>query len=440
MPNLTRKAAQLIESWHHAPHRTALLIDGARQVGKTYLVRQFAATHYQHFVEFNFIENPDLIRLFNTPRQVDDILMRMELAANEPMEPGNTLIFLDEIQQCTEAATAIKFLVDDGRYDFILSGSLLGVELEDIRSVPTGYLTEIRMFPLDFEEFCWSQGVNTNVFTLLHDCFERQTPVDEFIHDQLKHLFFRYLIVGGMPAAVSSFADNTNISDVRTIQENIKREYRRDISQYAHKEDRLNIRSIYDLVPSELNNPNKRFTFSKIKKNARFRTTAADFDWLAAANVAIPVYNVDEPRRPLKMSMERNLFKLFYSDVGLLTGSFLRSTSLDILDGVEDVNYGSIYENLVAQELTAHGFDELYYYNSKKLGELDFLIQDRNDNVVPLEVKSGKSYKRHRALDNILAVEAYRIDHGYVLGPDNVSVDGNITYLPIYMIGLFVNE
>ncbi|WP_288240224.1 ATP-binding protein [uncultured Bifidobacterium sp.] len=440
MPDLKRRAMKLMESWHNAPNRTALLIDGARQVGKTYLVREFAHTHYQHLVEFNFIEDPDLTRMFGKPRKADDILMRMELASDEPMQPGNTLVFLDEIQQCKEVATAIKFLVDDGRYDFILSGSLLGVELEDIRSVPTGYLTEIRMFPLDFEEFCWSQGVSEGVFAMLRDHFERRIPVDEFVHDRLKRLFSQYLVIGGMPAAVASFTDNKSIGDVRTIQENITHEYRRDISQYARREDRLHIRSIYDLIPGELNNPNKRFTFSKIEKNARFRTTAADFDWLAAANVAIPAYNVDEPKRPLKMSMERNLFKLFYSDVGLLTGSFLKSTSLDILDGVEDVNYGSIYENLVAQELTAHGFDDLYYYNSKKLGELDFLIQDRNDNVIPLEIKSGKGYKRHRALDNVLAADTYHIQQGYVLGPDNVSVSGRVTYLPIYMVGLFTNE
>ena len=440
MPDLKRRAMKLMESWHNAPNRTALLIDGARQVGKTYLVREFAHTHYQHLVEFNFIEDPDLTRMFGMPRKADDILMRMELASDEPMQPGNTLVFLDEIQPCKEVATAIKFLVDDGRYDFILSGSLLGVELEDIRSVPTGYLTEIRMFPLDFEEFCWSQGVSEDVFAMLRDHFERRIPVDEFVHDRLKRLFSQYLVIGGMPAAVASFTDNKSIGDVRTIQENITHEYRRDISQYARREDRLHIRSIYDLIPGELNNPNKRFTFSKIEKNARFRTTAADFDWLAAANVAIPAYNVDEPKRPLKMSMERNLFKLFYSDVGLLTGSFLKSTSLDILDGVEDVNYGSIYENLVAQELTAHGFDDLYYYNSKKLGELDFLIQDRNDNVIPLEIKSGKGYKRHRALDNVLAADTYHIQQGYVLGPDNVSVSGRVTYLPIYMVGLFTNE
>lgn len=192
-------------------------------------------------------------------------------------------------------------------------------------------------------------------------------------------------------------------------------------------------------MPSELNNPNKRFTFAKIEKNMRFQSVASDFDWLVNADVAVAAYNVDEPCTPLEMSKERNLFKLFYNDVGLLTGSFLKKTALDVLDGNPDINYGSIYENAVAQELRAHGFD-LYYYNSKKLGELDFLIQDRNDHVLPIEVKSGKSYKRHRAMDNVLAHPEYHLNTGYVLGPCNVSVEGNVTYLPVYMAGMFHNE
>ena len=437
---LRRKALKRMESWHNAPKRTALLVDGARQVGKTYLVREFAQQHYEHLVELNFIEDPDLVRVFERPRDAKGVLMRMELVANAPMVPGKTLIFLDEVQRCKEIATAIKFLVDDGRFDFVLSGSLLGVELEDIRSVPTGYLAELHMYPLDFEEFCWSRNVGDDVFVMLRTCFSHSQPVDDFIHERLLGLFSQYLVIGGMPAAVDSFAANGSVGDVRTIQEDIKREYRRDISQYAQKENRLHIRTIYDLVPGELNNPNKRFTFSKVEKGVRFRAMASDFDWLAAADVAIAAYNVDEPCKPLKASMERNLFKLFYSDTGLLTGSFLKSTALGILDGDADVNYGSVYENVVAQELIAHGFDELYYYNSKKLGEIDFLVQDRDDNVIPLEVKSGKSYRRHRALDNLLATEEYHLDRGYVLGPSNVETVGKVTYLPIYMAGLFANE
>ena len=437
---LQRKALKQFQAWHDAPSHTALLVTGARQVGKTYLIREFADQHYESFAEFNFIQNPDAARIFNPPSDAATMLMRMELASGQRFIPGKTLIFLDEIQACKEAATAVKFLVDDGRYDFAMSGSLLGVELEDVRSVPVGYQSEVVMFPLDFEEFCWSQNVDGKIFDMLKECYEKKQPVDDFIHEHLMSLFRKYLIIGGMPAAVASFAQNNSLIDVRQAQEDIKQGYRRDISQYARKEDRLHIRSIYDLVPSELNNPNKRFTFAKIEKNTRFQAVANDFDWLVAANVAIPAYNVDEPRKPLEMSKERNLFKLFYSDVGLLTGAYLNSTALDILAGDDEVNYGAIYENVVAQELTAHGFSHLYYYNSKRLGELDFLVQDRNDNIIPIEVKSGKNYKVHRALNNVLAEESYHLRQGLVFGPGNIETDYNITYYPIYLLSQFCNN
>lgn len=435
---LRRKIESRLEAWRAAPKRTALLVTGARQTGKTYIIRHFAHEHYEHVAEINFIENPELTAVFSNSHDVRNLLMRLELAVDVPLVPGKTLVFFDEVQQCKELVTAIKFLVDDGRFDYALSGSLLGVELEDIRSVPVGYLSELEMYPLDFEEFCWSQGVGREVFDMLRDCFAQKTEVDSFIHDRFMKLYAKYLVIGGMPAAVDSFSANGSVMDVRMIQENIKREYRRDIGQYARKEDRLHIRSIYDLVPSELNNPNKRFTFSKIDQGLRFKAVASDFDWLVAAGVTIAAYNVDAPCVPLEMSKDRNLFKLFYNDVGLLTGSFLRRTALDVLEGNQDVNYGSIYENVVAQELSAHGFD-LYYYNSKKLGELDFLIQDRDDNVLPIEVKSGKAYKRHRAMDNVLDQPDYHLDAGVVFGPCNISVDGKVTYLPIYMVGLLEN-
>lgn len=436
---LRRKIEAELERWRNAPRRTALLVTGARQIGKTYSIRRFAAQHYEHVAELNFIENPELATLFSTPRDAKNILMRLELVANTPLVPGKTLIFFDEVQQCKEVVTAIKFLVDDGRFDYALSGSLLGVELEDIRSVPVGYMSELDMYPLDFEEFCWSQNIGDEVFDMLRERISRQQSIDEFIHRRLMELYYTYLVIGGMPAAVESFVLNGSVADARTIQENIKREYRRDIGQYARKEDRLHIRSIYDLVPSELNNANKRFTFSKIDKSLRFKALASDFDWLVGAGVAIAAYNVDEPCTPLEMSKERNLFKLFYNDVGLLTGSFLRKTALDVLNGNPDINYGSIYENAVAQELTSRGF-KLYYYNSKKFGELDFLVQDRNDNVLPIEVKSGKSYKRHHAIDNVLAQSDYHLNMGYVFGVCNVSREGQVLYAPVYTVGLLENQ
>lgn len=437
---LRRKAMEQLEAWRVSSSHTALLITGARQVGKTYLVREFASQHYANFIELNFIEQPDLAQVFEGQQDTRTMIMRLELAARHPLVPDKTLIFLDEIQACKEAATAIKFLVDDGRFDFVMSGSLLGVELEDIRSVPVGYQSEVPMFPLDFEEFCWSQDVGEDVFAMLRRCQANREPVDAFIHEKMMNLFRQYLVIGGMPAVVASFKQDGSVLDVRRIQDDIKRTYRRDISQYAAKADRLHIRSIYDLIPSELNNPNKRFTFAKVDKGARFKAMAGDFDWLAAANVALPAYNVDEPRKPLEMSKERNLFKLFYSDVGLLTGAYLNSTALNILNGDDNVNYGGIYENVVAQELVAHGFQSLYYYNSKRLGELDFLIQDRNDRVIPIEVKSGKNYKVHRALNNVLDEPNYHIEKGLVFGAGNVETLNKVTYLPIYMVGLLENQ
>ena len=241
---LQRKALKQFQAWHDAPSHTALLVTGARQVGKTYLIREFANQHYESFAEFNFIQNPNAARIFNPPSDAATMLMRMELASGQRFIPGKTLIFLDEIQACKEAATAIKFLVDDGRYDFAMSGSLLGVELEDVRSVPVGYQSEVMMFPLDFEEFCWSQNVDAKIFDMLKECYEKKQPVDEFIHEHLMSLFRKYLIIGGMPAAVSSFAQSNSLIDVRQVQEDIKQGYRRDISQYARKENRLHIRSI----------------------------------------------------------------------------------------------------------------------------------------------------------------------------------------------------
>lgn len=435
---LKRKVEREFQQWLEASQSTALLVSGARQVGKTFSLKQFASEHFENVVTIDFVEQPEMVGIFQRPQGAKEILQRLSLVSDAPLVPGKTVIFFDEVQECSEIVTAIKYLVDEGSFRYLLSGSLLGVELEDIRSVPVGYTTDIRMYPLDFEEFCWSQGVGEGVFEELRACLAERCPVDEFIHERLMDLYTKYLIIGGMPAAVESF-DGSDLSQVRTVQQNIREQYRHDISKYAPKERRLEIKEIYDLVPSELNNPNKRFILSKLDVNARFRSYQSDFLWLAASGVALPCYNVDAPEAPLLLSKKRNLFKLFYSDVGLLTSSFSRSVSLDLLSDRQDVNYGCVFENAAAQELAAHGFD-LFYYNSKKYGELDFVVQDRNDRVIPIEVKSGKSYKRHAALNNVMDVENYHLEQGYVLGPCNVEVEGKVVYLPVYMAGLMENE
>ena len=383
--------------------------------------------------------NAEAAALFDAPSSPQDLLMRLSLFATTPMKAGETLVFIDEVQERPEVITAIKGLVDQGDCDFILSGSLLGVELKDIRSQPVGYLEELTMYPLDFEEFCWASGVSSEVFASVTQNFHDLKPVDSFIHEHLMRLFRRYLIVGGMPDCVSVFCDSNDLGQVRAIQEGIRTLYRSDISKYCPETLRLKAKEAYDLVPSELSNPNKRFVLKSLNETARFRSYEDAFLWLTYSNVALAAYNVTEPCAPLLLSKERNLFKLFYSDVGLLTDSYLRSVSLEILDSGLDLNFGSTYENAVAQELTARGF-ALYYFNSKKFGELDFVVADRNGTVYPLEVKSGKDYYRHKALSKVVNVENYHLDRGYVLCDGNVETKGNIVYLPVYMAGMFQNE
>lgn len=433
---LERKAYEQLVFWKNHKGKQALLVTGARQIGKTYLIREFGARNYENVVEINLLENVDAREAFETARNTTDLFMRISLVADAELVAGKTLIFIDEVQECKEMVTAIKFLVERTEYDYVLSGSLLGVELADIRSVPVGYLDTVEMYPLDFEEFCWANKIPKSLFANeLTKAFEQFVEVDPFVHERLLSLFHQYLIVGGMPAAVQEFVEEPNMQVVRSIQDNIVRQYKRDISKY-NKTDPLGVREVYDLIPSELNAKNKRFVLKSLNENARFNSYANDFVWLAEANVALPTYCVEEPVYPLLLSKQSRLFKLFLSDVGLLTSRFMKDVSLDILTKDPQVNYGSIYENVVAQELKAGGF-ELFYFNSKKYGELDFVVETRGGQILPIEVKSGKTYKRHRALTSILDVSNYHLNRGYVLCEANVSVEGNIVYLPIYLTGLF---
>lgn len=436
---LKRKAYERILAWKRSPSKRALLVTGARQIGKTYLVRAFAREHYANIIEVNFALEPHAKDIIKNPKSINDILLGLSLVADGTMEEGKTLIFLDEIQEAPEVMTYIKGLVDRGGYDFILSGSLLGVELNNIRSNPVGYVSTLKMYPLDFEEFCWAAGVSPEIFDHVNACFSDNSPVSDSIHQRLLDLFRKYIVVGGMPDAVQTFVSSNNLAMVREVQESIKDWYRTDISKYCPDSEKLKAKEAFDLVPSELNNPNKRFVLKRMNENARFRNYEEAFLWLTYANVALAAYNVDEPASPLLLSKSRNLFKLFYSDVGLLSASFSHGAALKMLLEESDANYGSAYENVVAQELVAHGFD-LYYYNSKKFGELDFVVEDRDGKVIPIEVKSGKGYKRHNALNNVLSTANYGLEEGVVFGAANVEREGKVRYLPIYMVACLKNE
>jgi len=434
---LERRIKQEIRDFLDSDRKEALMVTGARQVGKTYIIRECAKEIYKNIVEINFVENQQAVKLFENITGSKDILLRLSALTDVPMIPGQTLIFFDEVQECPEIVTAIKFLVEDGQYRYILSGSLLGVELKDIRSVPVGYLSILEMYPLDFREFCEANRVSQTVMDKLKECFEKKQPVDELIHEKMMELFRLYLIVGGMPAVVDAYIRTNNLKEVLRIQQGIVQLYYKDIAKYD-KDNKLYLDEIFSLIPSELNNKNKRFIMKDLNENFRFSRYENSFIWLKEAGVALPVYCVQKPELPLLLSKSTNLFKLFLSDVGLLASMYVDGLQLKILSREKDINFGAIYENVAVQELKAHGF-ELYYFNSKKQGELDFVIEYQG-NVLPLEIKSGKAYTRHNALDNVLKDERYAVPQALVFCNENISTVDKIVYLPIYMIGFLENE
>lgn len=434
---LERRIKQEIRDFLDSDRKEALMVTGARQVGKTYIIRECAKEIYKNIVEINFVENQQAVKLFENITGSKDILLRLSALTDVPMIPGETLVFFDEVQECPEIVTAIKFLVEDGQYRYILSGSLLGVELKDIRSVPVGYLSILEMYPLDFREFCEANRVSQTVMDKLKECFEKKQPVDELIHEKMMELFRLYLIVGGMPAVVDAYIRTNNLKEVLRIQQGIVQLYYKDIAKYD-KDNKLYLDEIFSLIPSELNNKNKRFIMKDLNENFRFSRYENSFIWLKEAGVALPVYCVQEPEIPLLLSKSTNLFKLFLSDVGLLASMYVDGLQLKILSTEKDINFGAIYENVAVQELKAHGF-ELYYFNSKKQGELDFVIEYQG-NVLPLEIKSGKAYTRHNALDNVLKDERYAVPQALVFCNENISTVDKIVYLPIYMIGFLENE
>jgi len=428
---LYRKIYSRIEAFYKNTPNKALMITGARQVGKSYIIEAFCKAHYESFLKIDFIENADYATLFAGAESAETILLRMSALFGDRMIPGKTIIFFDEVPECPEVITQMKYLVQDGKYDYILSGSLLGTIFKDISSAPVGYMDLMEMYPLDFEEFAIANGVGERVIAALRKTFEERSPVDAYIHERMMALFELYLIVGGMPAAVSAYLETKNLRTVANEQNAILRLYRQDISKYD-KEDRLYLNDIFDLIPGELNEKNKRFILKKLNEKARFDRYYDSFLWLKNAGVALPAFVVDEPKSPLLLSKARNLFKLFSNDVGLLAAQYGGDIQLSILKHEADINFGAIFENAAAQELLAHGFS-LYYYNSKKYGEIDFVLEN-GGKVLPIEIKSGKDYYRHNAIDNVLGLDAYGIEEGYVFCHGNIETVGKTVYFPIYML------
>ena len=436
---LKRKIEKKIEYWlEHKELKKAFLIEGARNVGKTFTVRAVLERMGINYVEVNLLTDSDFTAAIDNIKNVDDLVSYISVMKNVSLERGKTVIFIDEIQEGRELITKIKFFVDEGSFRYILSGSLLGIAMRNIASVPVGYLMKERMYPLDFEEFLQIYSFSDDIKALLRNSFDNLIPVDEYIHSEIMKRYYYYLVVGGMPEAVMSFSQKHDLNEVALIQNAIIDFYKDDFSKYESEDKKLYLRSIYDKIPGELMNPNKRFNYAAVKKGFTFEKSLDSFLWLTYAGVALPVYNVVSPSMPLVLNEKNSLFKLFLSDVGLLSYMLGEETRRAMILRNEDVNYGAIFENAVAMELFSHGF-EVYYYNSKKHGEIDFVIEYRGK-VLPVEVKSGKSYQRHSALSNLrLMKDQYGIEDSLVLSSFNVKRENGITYLPVYML-MFLNR
>ena len=434
---LKRKIEKNIEKWIDNSEK-ALLVYGVRQAGKTFIIRECLKRNECEYIEFNLINQPELVEVLKNSTSIDDLILKLSLFSDKKIIPGKTVFFFDEIQRYKEIVTKIKFLVEDKRYRYILSGSLLGVEIINLKSAPVGYLQTLNMYPMDFEEFLQIFNVDENIINNLRNCFLTKTKVDEIIHNKIMEMFNLYLIIGGMPAAVERYRNTENIDEVMEEHRAIIEQYKLDFTQYEEENRKLIITHIYELIPAELNEKNKRFMIADINKSLRYERISDSFVWLWKSGVALGVFNTTEPTIPLMLNEKSALFKIFISDVGLLTTIYGKSCKLKIINKESDINKGAVFENVVAQELHAHGYP-LYYYNSKKLGEIDFIVE-QNGKSLPIEVKSGKAYNKHSALNNLMNAKEYGIEEAFIFTNDNVKIEGKLNYLPIYMVMFLRDE
>ena len=419
--------------------KEALLIEGARQVGKTYTIRTVLNDNKVNFLEINFIDRPDILQALKNINDVKEFILKLELYSPIPLEKGKSIIFLDEIQMFPEIITKIKFLVDEGSYRYILSGSLLGIEIKGIKSIPVGYLRILRMYPMNFFEFAKALGIKKETINYLDECFKSLIPIDEIIHKKMISLFYTYLIVGGMPQVINKFIKTKNLSEIDIEQKNIINTYKADFSRYESIDRKLRIISIYDNIPSQLNKQNHRFIFTYLNKELKFDRYENSFLWLKDAGVSYPVYIAKEAKSPLVISKDKNTFKLFFSDVGLLTSSYPSFVREELTkENTNLYNNGALFENFVAQELYSNNFIP-YYYKSNKLGEIDFMIE-LNNKIILLEVKSGKDNKKHKSLDNLIHIYKDQIDKPIILSTSNVLIEEKINYIPIYLVGLIKQD
>ena len=427
---LKRKILDELMKWKQSTNKRALLIEGARQVGKTFIVREFGKT-YKNFIEINFEKQKKERRAFDGNLDARTIIRELSLMEYGPFEEGRTLIFFDEIQSCPQARTAIKFLVEDGRFDYICSGSLLGINYKQVSSYPVGYERKIQMYPLDFEEFLWARNKHFDFIKEMRKSFDEITPLSDFLHTKLMELYREYLIVGGMPAAVETFLKHDDFSKTLEIQKYILDSYRDDIALYAG-DQKILVKDMFDAIPEQLNKKNKRFVFADIEKKGRSKTYENASMWMSEASIVYNCYNVATLDLALLFNEKRNLYKLYMHDTGLLCAQGYTGVQGALLNGEINVNEGAVTENAVACALAKRGIP-LHYYDKKSRMELDFVFA--KDNVLTvIEVKSGKEYKKHAALDAAKEESTAKTLRRIVLSKYNTGKGSNgIIYYPLYM-------
>ena len=438
---LYRKFAKRIEEFLLNEPNKILLVNGARQIGKSYLIRHVGKKLFKNYVEINLKEDKESIRIFEKVKSTGDFYLQLSAVAGNKLDAkDNTLIFLDEIQSYPHLMTMLKFLNQEGRYTYIASGSQLGVALSQTASVPIGSVAVEEMYPLDFEEFLLAMGCGQDSIDGMREKFITGESLNESMHNYMMQQFKLYLLVGGLPEAINKFLENRNILHVRKVQRDIHALYKIDASQYD-SERKLVIRKIYDMIPSNMENKKKRIIVKHIeetKGHKQFSDYAEEFEYLTNSGIALSVQSVSNPKFQLLESENKNLIKLYMNDVGLLTYLLYGANINAVLNDDRSINLGSVYESVVAQELRAHGYI-LHYYDNKQKGEVDFLIDDyENLTVMPIEVKSGKDYTVHSALDKFLNTEDYNVKKAVVLNSEReVQEKNGIIYQPIYYCMFF---
>lgn len=433
---LKRKIQAYIEQYLKSNSNKMLVIDGARQIGKSFIIREVGSRLFPNFIEVNFAKDKNGPKVFAEANTVEKFYFQLSTIAGEKMrEKVNTLVFLDEIQAYPHMLTMVKFLKEDDRFTYIASGSQLGVTLRQTVSIPVGSLEIKHMYQLDFEEFLWANGFGETAINELRKRFENEESLDENLHVRMLDLFKRYLLIGGMPDAVNAYLDTRNIVAVRKIQEDIRHLYALDASQYD-EEHKLKIMSVYNMVPSNMENKKKRLVYKSIEgSDKRWKDYADEIEYLVGSGITLDVKAISSPSFPLVESASKNLIKLYFNDVGLLTDVLYQYNVSAVLNDELSVNLGSVYESVVASELRAHGH-ELFYYDNKAKGEVDYIVDDYESlSVLPIEVKSGKNYQIHHALNAFAANEDYKIKRGIVFSNEReVRSKVIITYLPIYYV------